>query len=99
MLIFHKTEQATTILSEGFPEKILIRFSSDPLDADSDSKGDMIVFFDIPTAIFEEYEQMEVEQSYKVSIIPSDLINQYRPAKILTLKSAKMLDTILKRTY
>lgn len=105
MLAFHRSNCAQTVITEGFKNESLMHensdpagclFSTDPFDESIRANGCMILFLDIPRAIFRQYIQPPYNQHSKTALIPAAVANQYGPAKLLTYKSAVLLSRLIK---
>jgi hypothetical protein len=105
MLVFYRSDRAKTIIAEGFQDQILIGdessaaagclFSTDPFDDGIRGNGCIILFLDIPQAVFSQYAQLCGKHS-RTLLIPAQVANQYGPAKLLTYKSAILLSRLIK---
>jgi hypothetical protein len=105
MLVFYRTDRATTSTREGFRDEILITdevsaavgclFSTDPFDECIRGNGSVVLFLDIPPSVFSHYARPFSNQSM-TAVIPAKVANQYGPAKLLTYRSAVLLSRLIK---
>jgi hypothetical protein len=93
MLVYHRTHQAGTILSEGFRDGFYLMpgmgelrgifVSADwPLDENEGADGDAVVELDIPENLFARFEHVEEGKSYREAMIPAAELNRY-PVRVL----------------
>ncbi len=92
MIVFHRTTAvgARSIVEGGFRdttgrygtdhEFTGVWVSTRPLDANEGTRGDALFSIEIPDALFEEHEWVEVEKTnYREALIPAEKLNQYGP--------------------
>jgi hypothetical protein len=108
MLIFHKTNQTSSILSRGFQEESVeingsplqgVWFSNDPLDSHRQSDGDMVLFLDIPESLLVPYELTKDSDLSRTFFIPVEILQPYGLPKVLTLASAQLLLGIVRENF
>lgn len=105
MLAFYRSDYAQIVITEGFKNEPPMHeesgitgclFSTDPFDESIRANGCMVLFLDIPRAVFSQYAQPSFSQHAKTALIPAAVANQYGPAKLLTYKSAVLLSRLIK---
>ena len=88
MKLFHTTDAADAILSEGFRDgeglymtRELFRgvwLADRPLDENEGAKGGDVLMLDIPEAAVAEYEwKQEISFGYREFLVPAEIVNRY----------------------
>jgi hypothetical protein len=95
MIVYHRTQQATAIMREGFRDaedpfgtaEIFagVWVSAEPLDENEGAAGNALIQLEIPEALFVRYEWVEEGKTYREALIPaSDLNLHLATARLLS---------------
>jgi hypothetical protein len=92
MRVFHRTDAADNILRDGFRDGEGtygtmnwyrgVWFSDTLLDENEGAFGDTVFAVEMPEEVFEDYEWVEGEKTYRESLIPAEVVNRY-PRRII----------------
>jgi hypothetical protein len=81
---FHRTAHGETILRDGFTDSsgtygmlTGVWLADRPLDSNEGTNGDDLLVVDVPTDVFERFELIEEDNTYREACIPAAVINQY----------------------
>lgn len=101
MIVYHTTDASTAIRAEGFKdgEKNYMTtetwrgvwVANTPVDINEGAKGDVVLALEIPIEIFNQYEWVEDEKTYRESLIPAEILNKYGLPKICTMEELEIL--------
>jgi hypothetical protein len=105
MYVYHRTDAATQILTEGFLDGTLhpmnallwpgVWVSTFPLDVSEGAKGDHVLRLDIPERLFTDHEfvpEGEDRRTYREALIPAALVNAYGPPVLLSEEEVDELE-------
>ena len=105
MYVYHRTDAATQILSEGLRDGTLhamnallwpgVWVSTFPLDWSEGAKGAHVLRLDIPERLFTDYEfvpEGEDRRTYREALIPAALVNAYGPPTLLSEEEVEELE-------
>ncbi len=96
MRVFHTTDAAEAILSDGFRDGEGTYMTGQfwrgvwvadrPVDSSEGAAGDTVITLEIPEEIFIQYEWVEEgsEKSYRESLISAELLNGYGNLRLCT---------------
>jgi hypothetical protein len=54
------------------------------LDCNEGASGDVLLALEIPEDVFSEYEWVEEYKTYRESLIPAGMLNQFGPPVVVT---------------
>jgi hypothetical protein len=88
MKTFHRTDDAATVLRDGFRDGegtygtgewfSGVWLSNVPLDVNEGAKGDELIAVEVPADVFTEYEWVqEPNFGYREALVPATIVNRY----------------------
>jgi hypothetical protein len=95
MLVYHRTHHSAAILRDGFRDGYYILpppigelrgvfVSADwPVDENEGADGDVVLELDIPEDLWQEYEWVEEDGTWRQAMIPATELNSYK-ARVLS---------------
>ena len=96
MRLYHRTQHADAILTEGFrdtegtygADHVFqgVFVADQPLDANSGAEGDYVLMIDAPEEVLTEFEWVEDGKGYREFCVPAAVLNEY-PVQLETEES------------